>query len=263
MKLVVEIALKGVKMINPSDIQTGELALSKYLEKLITVSPEDISTMPDRPGVYFLFSRDELCYIGGTNSLCDRVTSSHSAIKKMKGDLDRIGYVLASKYFVKTLEASCIETFNPSLNKINNGPKNPAKAIVDKLEKFFDQAVGRESYMQSLRHPPLDEWGGLHKVQSRFDVSLERAEWLMVKLSSRAVDWGDGPKVKLKDAEEYLSRCHAKTVAAKKLRHEIVSELGFFPKGASKFIPDLKEEECLEVPLDFESIWQINKARLS
>ena len=248
-------------MINPSEIQVGCLTLSKYLEELTIVRPKDISTMPDRPGVYFLFSRNELCYIGRTASLSERVSPSHSVIKRMNGELDSIGYVLASKYFVRILEASCIETFKPSLNKVNNGPKNPAKAIIEELEKFFNKATGNEAYTQSQRHPSLDEWAGVHKVHIHFDISLDRAEALMSRLSHRTVNWGDGLKIKLKDAEEHLIRCHARKVASKKLKNEVKNELGFYPKGLDKFIPELKEDDCIDVPLDFKSIWQLNKAK--
>ncbi|MGD1852722.1 MAG: hypothetical protein ACFB2W_00585 [Leptolyngbyaceae cyanobacterium] len=248
-------------MISLSDVQSSKLPLSKYLEELTVLTLENISALPEQPGVYFLFSGKEICYVGRTAHLSQRVTPSHSVIKKMGDGLSHIGYILASKYFVKVLEASCIETFNPSLNQINNGAENSVKTVVDELKKYFDKTAGYEKRIQSLRHTSLDEWAGVHKVQAHFDISFERAELLLSKLSGRAVNWGDGLKVKIKDAEEYLIECHARKVASKKLKHETEIELGFYPKGIHKLILELKEEDCIDIPLDFDSIWQLNKAR--
>ena len=74
------------------------------------ISTEKIHKIPHKTGIYFLYEKEDLVYIGISNNIRTRIKDH---LRKYRG-IDRVGFLLC-KYDVQ-LETSLINYYKPKYN---------------------------------------------------------------------------------------------------------------------------------------------------
>jgi len=95
----------------------------------------EVEKIPKISGVYFVFAKEKLIYIGVSEYLYGRIGAGRLIKDFLKFGVTSVQYIYIDKKQLFDVERQLIKMFNPTVNKLCKFPPKPRKKKISKYDK--------------------------------------------------------------------------------------------------------------------------------
>jgi predicted GIY-YIG superfamily endonuclease len=162
-----------LRLVDGGPVQYRKITLSRPIldiEKLRLWRRDSIPLRADTPCIYFLFSGDEIVYVGQSNALAQRIMSHQNGTADTeKKDFDSLVVVGSTKERIRDEELAYIRQFTPRYNKAGNNHVDEKKVPCQRCAELWEQIQKRDSQIKELVKGDLEDFK-YQMLKKRYDV---------------------------------------------------------------------------------------------